>query len=454
MKEISEVQNETETFEDDDYTKVTDLSKYVSHKYRWRSSQQLINNIEFCGKGFCLPQCNADTLTPLNYFQMFWKNELNEFIAEQTNLYSVQKKLKSIVTTSGEIEQLLGIQMLMSIVKLPSCRMYWAAETKYPQIAEVMSRNRYVCLRECLHLNDNSKKDEIKNKNNKLFKIQPVLDHVRNNCIMIEPEIEHSIDEQIIPAKTKYSGIKQYNPKKPVKWGFKNFVRAGKSGIIYDFFLYSGSSNSGKKCTGAYVVLKLLEKLPKNQNFKVFFDNWFCSMQLCLALKELGFVVTATIRSDRIKGCQLATEKELQKQGRGSQVFKTDANSRLILTRWYDNKCVNLISTYCDPLLVTKTKRWDRKYKTYIDIDCPSVVQEYNKSMGGVDLADMLISLYRTTIKTKRWYLKVFFHCLDIAKVNGWLFYRRHCDQLKVPKKSQMSLLKFTSDVASGLINS
>ena len=28
---------------------------------------------------------------------------------------------------------------------------------------------------------------------------------------------------------------------------------------------------------------------------------------------------------------------------------------------------------------------------------------------GGVDLRDMLISLYKTTIKTKRWYLKVLF---------------------------------------------
>ena len=44
---------------------------------------------------------------------------------------------------------------------------------------------------------------------------------MRNNCCTIKQEIENSIDEQIIPAKTKYSGIKQYNPKKPVKWGFK-----------------------------------------------------------------------------------------------------------------------------------------------------------------------------------------------------------------------------------------
>ena len=302
--------------------------------------------------------------------------------------------------------------------------MYWAVDTRYPPIADVMTRNRYMVLREYLHVSDNSKKDEEGNKDNKLYKIQPVLDHVRNNCTTIEPEIEQSIDEQIIPAKTKYGGIRQYNPKKPVKWGFKKFVSSGALGIMYDFFIYSGSSDKNKKCTGSYAVLKLLQSLPRNQNFKLFFDNWFCSIQLCLALKEMGFLVTATIRADRMKGCPLPAEKDLRKQERGSQSFKTDANFDIVLTKWYDNRCVQMISTYCDPSSVGKVQRWDRKEKKYIEIDCPSVIQEYNQSMGGVDLSDMLISLYRTSFKTKRWYLKLLFHCVDIAKVNSWLLYR------------------------------
>ena len=56
-----------------------------------------------------------------------------------------------------------------------------------------------------LHFSDNSKIDDVENKKNKLYKIQPVIDHGRNNCT-IKPEIENSIDEQIIPAKIKYSG--------------------------------------------------------------------------------------------------------------------------------------------------------------------------------------------------------------------------------------------------------
>ena len=60
----------------------------------------------------------------------------------------------------------------------------------------------------------------------------------------MDPEVENSVDEQIIPAKTRYSGIRQYNLKKPDKCGLKNFVRAGKSGMMYEFFLYAGASTS------------------------------------------------------------------------------------------------------------------------------------------------------------------------------------------------------------------
>ena len=147
-----------------------------------------------------------------------------------------------------------------------------------PAIAAVITRTRYKQLRRFLHANDNTLQD----KGNHLYKVQPLLDGVRANCIRIEPEIEHSIDEQIIPAKTKYSGIRQYNPKKPVKWGFKNFVRAGKSGIMYDFFIYTDALSASEKCTGQYVVTRLCETLPHNKNHKLFFDNWFSSLSLCL----------------------------------------------------------------------------------------------------------------------------------------------------------------------------
>ena len=239
----------------------------------------------------------------------------------------MQKTSTSIATTKEEIEQLLGMQMYMSIIKLPSFVMYWAVETRYPYVADVMPINRYKKLRQFLHVSDNTFAQNDENRGNRLYKIQPVLDHVRNNCLKIDPEVQNSADEKIIPAKTRYSGIRQYNPKKPVKWGFKNFVRAGKLGMMYDFFLYAGASTSSEKCTVEYVVLRLCETLPRQQNYKVFFDNWFSTLLLLIKLKERGFFATATLRADRLKGGPLPNDKVLVKQGRCSSTFIYDANS-------------------------------------------------------------------------------------------------------------------------------
>ena len=72
--------------------------------------------------------------------------------------------------------------------------------------------------------------------------------------------------------------------------------------------------------------------------------------------------------------------------------------------------------------------------------------------MGGVDLVDMLMALYRISVKTKRCYIKIFWHLVDIAKVNGWILYKRHRVQLSIPHKEEKTLLDFSCELAESLI--
>ena len=133
--------------------------------------------------------------------------------------------------------------------------------------------------------------------------------------------------------------------------------------------------------------------------------------------------------------------------------YRTDNNSGIIITKWVDNKTLNLISNYVGVKPMASVQQWSKKEKSKVQVPCPQIVVAYNKAMGGVDLADMLISLYRIPIKTHRWYLKVFWHLVDIAKVNSWILYRRHCNQIGTPKKSTMTLLNFTKDLAEALMH-
>ena len=78
---------------------------------------------------------------------------------------------------------------------------------------------------------------------------------------------------------------------------------------------------------------------------------------------------------------------------------------------------------------------------------CVKVVHVYNRHMGGVDLLDSLIGLYRTKIRSRKWYHRVFFHLMDLTVVNAWLLYRR-CSQAN---GKQLTLHDFKADVAEGL---
>lgn len=93
----------------------------------------------------------------------------------------------------------------MGVVSLPSCKYYWAQELRYSPIVDVMPCNHFQELLQCLHFVENNNID----KNDKLAKIKPSIKAVCNECVKVEPEELHSIDEQIIPSKMKFSSIHQ-----------------------------------------------------------------------------------------------------------------------------------------------------------------------------------------------------------------------------------------------------
>ena len=97
--------------------------------------------------------------------------------------------------------------------------MCWSSETRYPKIAELISNNRYKTLCRYIHVVDKTQKEKEENKNDKIFKIYPVLDMVQKNCRKIEPEPMHPIDEQIVPAETKYSGSKNFKKEQKKLYG-------------------------------------------------------------------------------------------------------------------------------------------------------------------------------------------------------------------------------------------
>ena len=143
----------------------------------------------------------------------------------------------------------------------------------------------------------------------------------------------------------------------------------------------------------------------------------------------------------------------MEKQGRGEYDYGVDSNSGVIVTKWVDNKAILVGSNYVGIEPVGAIKRLDKTSNSYKDIPRPKIVLAYSKNMGGVDLADMLISLYRVKVKTKRWYVKVFWHLLDLFKVNAWNLYRCHFARYEKPMRQMLCLLKFSTALGNALIH-
>ena len=412
---------------------------------RWRKRHPHHVISDYTGEPF--PDPPLQDLSPRQYFDMFFDESLYEIIVDQTNLYSTQVTGKSIDTNILEMEQFIGILITMGIVKYPQYRMYWSQYTKCDRISEIMSLKRFENLKRFFHVSDNSEMPKKDSPNyDVLYKVRPLLDSLQEKCRSVPPEECHSIDEQ-------------YLPNKPNKWGIKVWARCGISGFLYDFSVYLGKQETtdvvqrfGK--IGA-IVLKLSEHLTQNVGHKLYMDNLFSGLDLFSELKSCGIWAVGTIRNNRLKGAEkiMKSKKELVKEGRGSMDYRVDANTNTTVIRWIDNGMVQALSTIVGPELGEKIERWSSKKKQVVSVPCPEMIHQYNKHMGGVDLCDMLLSLYRIQLGSKKWYTHIVYYCIGVAVTNAWVIYKRHCAQNGVVQRSRiLTLLEFQARIADSLL--
>lgn len=227
----------------------------------------------------------------------------------------MEKTGRSIELVEDEFRDFLAIHIIMGVVSMPSYTDYWSLQYRFGLVADLMPLKRYQKIRRYLHFVDNSTDNS-----DRYHKIRPIVEKIRANCLAQEVETKFSIDEMMIPYKgTKAGKRRQYMKDKPNKWGFKNFVRAGVSGIIYDFILYGGedtfrfhnfTEEEMSLGFGAQVVIALCKSIKKIPAF-VFCDNFFSCPELFYILREkYGILGLGTIRQNRLRGADAVLRAE------------------------------------------------------------------------------------------------------------------------------------------------
>lgn len=399
-------------------------------------------------------QEDVEVRSPLFYFSQYITNEDFEKMSTMTNMYALQKGDTNFKPTcKDEIQKFFALHIAMGSLGFPRARLYWDTALGVKMFYETMPRNRFFAIRSNIHVVNNLERPE--NCKDVMYKVRPLYDSFRKRCLQLHVEESVCVDEQMVPFKGTLS-VKQYMQSKPCKWGIKIFVLCGESGMCYDFLIYQGSSTEiDPECMkqfglGAAIVISLSNRLEGGHY--LYFDNFFSTYNLFEYLKDKNICAAGTVRLNRFANPPLLTDKDMAKNGRGCNDEVCSADQKVVLVKWFDNKSVVIGSNFLGVGKKDQVERWDKKGKQYLKVERPEVIKLYNKSMGGVDKLDQLVSYYRIMIKSRKWTLRMLFHVVDLAVVNSWLEYRRDAETAGIPKARVLDLLHFRMRLSDSLL--
>lgn len=394
------------------------------------------------------PNIPENIETPTDIFSYLFPDSLISEIVFQTNLYALQKNGGSnnfVPTTNAEVKSFLAVNILMSMKKMPSYKDYWSSkeEVRDHFICSVLSRDRFTWLLSNIHLNDNSVQPKKGQPNyDKLYKVRPLLSKLTETFLLsLNPSEFQSVDESMIKFKGR-SSLRQYMPMKPTKRGYKVWIRADATGYVCEFQIYSGKVDihTVEKNLGHRVVKDLTRTLV-GKHHKVFFDNYFNSVELQRELLADGIYGCGTIRKGRRNYPEFKADKSMK---RGDKDWRVSTDG-LAAVKWMDRRSVLLLGNYHDPSIMEVVSRKTRN-GTVEEISCPVMVKHYNKHMGYVDKFDMLKSLYEVDRKSHKWWHRIFFYFIDASIVNAFILFQKRSHS------KCMTLKEFRLSVARGLI--
>lgn len=365
-----------------------------------------------------------DNKDPYELFRLFFTDELIDKIVLETNKYAAQflanKPLQRFSrfqawkpTNRDEILVLLAVYTLHGLIWKPEIDFYYTHKPLFstPGFSSLMSRNRLQLLSRFLHFSDNEV-PVLGNK--KLQKIKAVLDYLASQFEKVyTPESNLAVDESLLLWKGRL-GFRQYIPIKRARFGIKSYILSeSTSGYIWKLKVYCGSGTDIQQNNNfghaTNVVLTLLRGL-ENKGYCVYVDNYYCSPELALELNKMNTDVVGTLRKNRVNVPKDLVANKLQK---GELSAKYEENGKMMCMKWVDKRPVLCLSTIHE----LETTEVIRKGKRAL---VPTLIDDYNRFMGGVDRVDQMLSAYPIERKRqKRWYKKEFRHLINMSIFNA-----------------------------------
>jgi hypothetical protein len=429
----------------------------------------------------CLPpNCNPAEMSAVDWFGLFWTDDDWESLVHNTNAYAQKQRTPDPETgrpprplcgkwrpvTTSELKAWVAITIMMGVYRFRSFRDFWRQQgylklgqarvpvRRYEQprgrrsppratawvrnhdtYTAALSRTRYTKIKRYLHVSD---PNEVYSDKEWFRKLEPLNSNIRDKCQeLIVPATNTTVDEMMVRFFGRSKHIVKM-PKKPIKEGYKIFALC-EAAYTYNWLFHSrtvGTTELPAESTSALglaptqgLVHHLALSLPHEEfDFNVYMDNLFTTVPLLLSLRERGIGGAGTARSNAFP----SAHKVLSESSEWNTVSGGPAaGGKVEAIEWQDQRTVQMLSTI-HPLSrkIQKRRKAPRPTSTngprirkafgdssWMDVDIPSIINDYNHHKGGVDRADQYREAFFTQQTSRRNWLPLFYWLLDIALV-------------------------------------
>ena len=93
----------------------------------------------------------------------------------------------------------------------------------------------------------------------------------------------------------------------------------------------------------------------------------------------------------------------------------------MLVTLWFDKRQVAVLSSNCNPDECITVQRRAKAAPHVKDVDIPTPINLYNRSMGGMDLNDQYRSYYPSGRSGKKWWHFIFWFLVDVSVCNAFI---------------------------------
>ncbi|OWZ01736.1 hypothetical protein PHMEG_00026819 [Phytophthora megakarya] len=281
------------------------------------------------------------------------------------------------------------------------------------------------------------------------WKIRPVVNVLQRTFARgYKPPPIISFDEATLPSRSRYNPTRQFNKDKPHRWGTKYTVEQRPTCR----HLFQNTTIVVKRLHYATCMRYCHLIHPWRL---VVTDRFYTSVKLALELLHRRMYLTGTIQTDRSRYAQgVVTSKKYKTVNKRKMVVPPQRTIKLAENKdsprsrqqcgWTETRftCFQVeavgrksksvsgacIYLFYSPLILSVNA--ERRINGEVRfLPAPSLVGDYHRSMGGVDVHDQLrMQRYSVQLayKSRKYYKTLFLGLLDMAIVNAFIVHRHY----------------------------